>query len=289
MFASLELLLIEDDEDDYFLTREMLLEAKGQRYCLDWAASYQEACSYLSSKSYDAVLVDFDLGAKNGIQLIQESISSGIEAPFIMVTGRGSYEKDVEAMQAGASDYLTKEELSAPLLERSIRYAIERSRIEEELERRVQERTSELQVTIIEELQVMDEELQTQISELQEFRNLTDAENDHYKDLFEFAPSAYLVTDHFGVILEANIPAQEMLNCQKEFLVGKPLAVFVAPEHKSIFRNQLNSLYKTKKSREWNLLIIPDHQEPVDAHLVAAPIWGRDPDNLLAVRWLIFP
>lgn len=71
-------------------------------------------------------MVDYDLGGKDGIQLIQEAVAKGIKGSFIMVTGRGNREMDVEAMKAGASEYVTKMELSPPLLERVIRYAIER-------------------------------------------------------------------------------------------------------------------------------------------------------------------
>jgi FixJ family two-component response regulator len=81
-----------------------------------------------------------------------------------MVTGRGRYEVDVEAMQAGAFDYVTKDDLSSSLLERVIRYAKERQRNERILEQRVEERTEELQAAL-EELQVLEEKLRTQLEE----------------------------------------------------------------------------------------------------------------------------
>jgi DNA-binding response OmpR family regulator len=287
MDAALDLLLVEDDEDDYILIRELLSEVRGQQYRIDWAATYQEASDLLGSKSYDVVLVDYDLGAKNGVQLIREADSSSTRPPFIMVTGRGSYEKDVEAMQAGASDYLTKVELSAPLLERSIRYAIDRFRIEDELERRVLERTAELQ-NALEELQVMEEEQRAHVSEVEEALGQIDVENHRYKDLFDQAPVAYLVTDYYGAIREANITAQELLHRQKESIVGKPLVVFIAQEHKSGFRNLLIALYREKKRQEQSLMLKPNVQEPFEAHFAAAPVWGKD-GRLREIYWLIIP
>ena len=68
----------------------------------------------------------------------------GCQAPSILLTGQGSYELDLAAMEQGVYDYLLKDQLNETLLERTIRYALERRQTEEELERRVRERTSEL-------------------------------------------------------------------------------------------------------------------------------------------------
>jgi diguanylate cyclase (GGDEF)-like protein len=61
-----------------------------------------------------------------------------------MLTGQGSYDIDLAAMQLGAADYLDKNQLTLPLLERSIRYAIERKQAQKYLETLVQERTKDL-------------------------------------------------------------------------------------------------------------------------------------------------
>jgi CheY-like chemotaxis protein/ligand-binding sensor protein len=128
------ILLVEDDEDDYILTSGMLSGARTARCKLVWARSYHEGQNQLiNAPIYDAVLMDYDLGSGTGIELIRNAVRHGYPAPFILLTGRGSYEVDLEAMEAGASLYLTKEEVNAMLLERSIRYAIERKQIESEL------------------------------------------------------------------------------------------------------------------------------------------------------------
>ncbi|HEX2979396.1 MAG TPA: response regulator [Anaerolineaceae bacterium] len=127
------ILLIDDDEDDFFLTRELLASARQGKFILEWEASYSAGKEALHANEYDAVLVDYDLGIQTGTQLIREMIAEGYRVPFLLMTGRGSYEVDLEAMDAGALDYLPKSEVNAALLERSIRYAIERKRVEEEL------------------------------------------------------------------------------------------------------------------------------------------------------------
>ncbi len=146
-----KILLVDDDEDDYLLTREMLAMAQGKEVQLQWAASFDAGLQALAAGDYDAVLIDYDLGEHTGLELIRQVVAQDFPAPLVLVTGRGGYEVDLEAMQAGATLYLTKTELNPPLLDRSIRYAIERKQTEvalgearQQLERRVQERTQEL-------------------------------------------------------------------------------------------------------------------------------------------------
>lgn len=128
-----KILMVDDDEDDYLITRMMLAEARQGRCELVWAATFEVGQNALKAGPFDVVLVDYDLGARNGIELIQEALAGGCSCPFILYTGRGSYEVDLEAMQAGASLYLTKGETSALMLERGIRYAIERKQNERAL------------------------------------------------------------------------------------------------------------------------------------------------------------
>ena len=127
------ILQVDDDEDDYIIVRDMLKEAQGRSVTLDWAASLDEGRQKLYADHYHAVLVDYDLGIGTGIELMREFTARGYPAPMILLTGRGSYEVDVEAMHAGATLYLTKDDINPLLLERSIRYAIERKQTEQAL------------------------------------------------------------------------------------------------------------------------------------------------------------
>jgi light-regulated signal transduction histidine kinase (bacteriophytochrome) len=83
------------------------------------------------------------------VQLIDEARESMLTTPMILLTGQGDHDIDVEAMEAGATDYLVKDETSPARLERTIRYAVklntERCRAEAELEQRVADRTIQLQ------------------------------------------------------------------------------------------------------------------------------------------------
>jgi PAS domain-containing protein len=67
-----------------------------------------------------------------------------------------------------------------------------------------------------------------------------EAERAHYRELFELAPAAYLLTDRVGVIREVNRRAASLLGVASHFLVGRPLAMFVAAEDRQGLRDRLN-------------------------------------------------
>jgi len=135
----LSVLLIEDDEDDYLITRALLSKAQSIDCELEWASSYEEGIQAILSNTYDACLVDYRLGAQTGLDLLNEvNDQGGVRTPIILLTGQGDLEVDLNAMQAGAADYLSKDEIDAPLLERSIRYAVERKEAEQRIREQAQ-------------------------------------------------------------------------------------------------------------------------------------------------------
>jgi PAS domain S-box-containing protein len=121
------ILIVDDDEDDYFLTSELIRNIPSQGFTIDWCYSYKEALEQITSKRHDLYFIDYLLGAKTGLELLKEVIAAGVEEPIILLTGKGNQKVDIEAMRVGAMDYLVKGELSEEKLERSIRYALERS------------------------------------------------------------------------------------------------------------------------------------------------------------------
>ncbi|WP_245590625.1 hybrid sensor histidine kinase/response regulator [Adhaeribacter aquaticus] len=147
----IKILLVDDDEDDYIITREIIEEIPARNYSLDWASSFNEALRIIAEKKHDVYLIDYRLGAHDGLELIQEAIASGSTSPLILLTGQSDLEIDEKAMRMGASDYLVKGAISPYDLERSIRYSIEHAKniaeiqkLNSELEQRVMDRTQEL-------------------------------------------------------------------------------------------------------------------------------------------------
>jgi len=122
------ILLVEDDEDDYVLTRELLADSKRTTFELEWVSTFDDALQSIASDAYDVCLVDYRLGEHDGLELLRHARDGGVTAPLILLTGQGEGDVDLAAMRAGAADYLIKGQIDARLLERSIRYALEQSR-----------------------------------------------------------------------------------------------------------------------------------------------------------------
>jgi two-component system, cell cycle sensor histidine kinase and response regulator CckA len=123
-----KILLLDDDEDDFVIARDMLAEIYGGKFELEWHSDYDKALAAACQNRHDVCLVDYRLGEKTGLEFLGEAIESGCRAPLILLTGQGDSEVDMEAMRAGAADFLTKGDITPPVLERSIRYSIQQSR-----------------------------------------------------------------------------------------------------------------------------------------------------------------
>ena len=130
----LRVLLVEDDEDDFFITRRLLDEVAMFDIETCWAATFAAAQRAILEKTFDVCLVDYHLGAHNGLEFLREATAADFSAPIILLTGLDDHAVDLEAMNAGAADYIIKGKMEAATLERSIRYAIERRRAEDALE-----------------------------------------------------------------------------------------------------------------------------------------------------------
>ncbi|MGO4289810.1 ATP-binding protein [Chitinophaga sp. RAB17] len=120
------ILMIDDDEDDFFLVNSLLQDISPDQYVLQWVSSYKEGLLAIEARSHDLYLVDYRLGAHTGIDVLHHFRNLGYKAPVILFTGKGDYHIDKEAMQAGAADYLVKSEINAALLERAIRYTLDK-------------------------------------------------------------------------------------------------------------------------------------------------------------------
>ena len=121
------ILIIDDDEDDFFITSEYLKQIQEYQLQLDWCYRFNDAVQHLQSRNYEMYFVDYRLGAKTGLDFLKEAVRLGCEEPIVLLTGKGNKDVDIEAMQMGATDYLIKTELTTDKLERCIRYALERT------------------------------------------------------------------------------------------------------------------------------------------------------------------
>jgi PAS domain S-box-containing protein len=147
------------------------------------------------------------------------------------------------------------------------------------------EREAEL-LTLIEELRVADEELRAQNEELIGSRQLIDRERARYRELFDFAPDAYVVTDVNGTIREANVAAGRLLSVDPKFLVGKPIQTFFEQGSRSQYQKQLDQLCHSDRIDDWEVWINPrkGSRTPVSLSLSRTP--ARQ-DNKSGYRWIL--
>jgi len=191
---ALKVLLVEDSEDDARLAIRVLRSA-------GFDPSYrrvQDAATLravIDAEPWDAVLSDFRLPSFSGVEALRIFRESGLDIPFIFVSGTIGEETAVEAMKAGASDYVMKQNLArlAPALERELGQAVIRAQ-----HRQAQE---ELELT-----------------------------RDRYVDLYDFAPVGYLTVSADGVIAQLNLTGADMLGDTRERLLAAPLSRFAGAD-----------------------------------------------------------
>jgi len=188
-YNNIRILLIEDDEEDYILLRDMISDIKSMNIELKWVQNLEEALYISNSQHFDVYLVDYRLGEHTGMEFLNEASPQEIEAPIILLTGEDNETIDELAIQEGASDYLVKGELSPALLRRSLWHALDRKKIEKELK---------------------------------------NSEN-RYKELVEKINSIVYVLDKDGIVTYINPVIEKITLFSPAEIIGQKLTRFVYP------------------------------------------------------------
>jgi len=197
----IRVLLVDDDEAAFALTRAILEGIPNAEFSLDWVSTFEEGHAVIGRREHDVYLIDYQLGAESGIELVRRARAELIREPMILLTGKGRWEVDVEAMEAGVSDYLDKSKVDPDLMERSIRYARERVRAE---------------------------------------AALRDSEGRH-RSMFDHLPIGLYRTSTEGQLLDANPSLVQLLGHPDRVTLEAEYArnFFVNPQHRERFLGQL--------------------------------------------------
>jgi PAS domain S-box-containing protein len=236
----LRLLLVEDVEDDALL---LVRELRRQGYEPDFTRveTAEELKAALAGGPWDAMFADYNLPAFTGLDALRIVKESGLDLPFILVSGVMGEETAVEALQAGAHDYLMKGRFArlGQALQRALRDAAlrqERRRTAEELtqhrehlEELVQQRTEDL-AAANEELQAQSEELQTQsedlISSMEDLRRVDKelrAANGRINSILEQMSDGFASFDLDWRYTQINAAAAKAFKMSPEQLLGKTI------------------------------------------------------------------
>src|SRR5690606_11018781 len=130
--SPLRILLVEDNPGDARLLREHLREAGSLQFELTHVERLAEAREKVRTEKIDVVLLDLSLPDAHGLETVRSMLEAAPEAPIIVLTGLDDDATAVQAVQAGAQDFLVKGHVDGPLLARAVRYAMERKRLDQE-------------------------------------------------------------------------------------------------------------------------------------------------------------
>ena len=195
-------LLIDDDQAAFLLTQAIMDQIPWADFELEWIPTFAEGEKAIAKQEHDVYLIDYLLEDDSGIELVQNARKKGNRAPMILLTGKGHYQVDVEAMEAGLYDYLDKTKVDPDLLERSIRYAMDREKAEAAL------RESE----------------------------------ERHRGLFDHLPIGLFRTSLDGELLDANPALVQMLGHPDHEALSFDYArnFFVSPAHRQAFLERLD-------------------------------------------------
>lgn len=159
MQPALNILLIEDDQDDFLIIKELLDDIEGCDYSLHCARNGKDGIERLKTEPFDVCLVDYRIDGHSGIDFIAEVTEMNVDVPLILITGSSSREVDLAASEVGAANFVEMKKLTSVGLERAIRYSVnraarlkirrvkadlEQSQLEHELRQAVSERQFEV-------------------------------------------------------------------------------------------------------------------------------------------------
>lgn len=136
--TTIKVLLFDDNEQSHIMIRDMMevMDNKASTYQLDTVMQYDEALTMVQNNTYDVCIIDYMLQdplERTGIDFVRDIRQFDIFTPIVLLTGQGNREVDLAAMNAGAVDYLDKIVISPHILERTLRYAVERSKLYDQI------------------------------------------------------------------------------------------------------------------------------------------------------------
>lgn len=198
----IQTLLVEDNPGDIHLIRQMLADTPFDRAVLTCAERLQTALTLCQQQAFDVVLLDLSLPDSHGYTTFERMRQQTPQTPIILLTGFDDQELALRAVRAGAQDYLIKGEISAQLLIRAMRYAMERKRTEEAL------REHHLR----------------------------------YQALFENDNIGVFIVDMDGRLLNLNRQAAVMLDQTVEQLLHTPFCNYILPSEHAIFSQQMQTM-----------------------------------------------
>lgn len=139
---------------------------------------------------------------------------------------------------------------------------------------------------LAQELTVAHEQLRTQTIELEQARQLLESERARFRELFVLSPEGHIITDSAGVVREVNRGAAALLNMPADYVMGKPLAVFIDVADRRAFRVRLYRARQELAEEAWTVTIHPRDAEAMRAFFAVSPMLDAK-GIVTGLRWLV--
>jgi PAS domain S-box-containing protein len=194
----IKVLLVEDSPSDALIVEDELTHADGTQFCVVHLDQLDAALDRLRAQDFDVVLLDLNLPDSDGFETFLRLHGEASEIPIVVLSGRDDQALALKAVQAGAQDYLVKGQMGEEVLQRSIRYAIERQRAEQ----------------------------------------LLAESEERYRLLIERSPDAYLVLCDGEVVFANTASLKLFGASHRDQLLGKAFLTTVPPEFHEIMGDQ---------------------------------------------------
>ncbi len=253
--SEVNVLFVEDDEDDYILTLDLINDITFEKFNITRAKNAQTALMLLNESHIDLCFLDYQLGAVNGIELLKQARSLGFNAPVIMLTGQETHSLDETALAAGADDYLVKNELTVARLSRAMRYALARRDIAyERVERLKAEADNKLKNQFLAHLS---HELRTPLTAIV-----------GYTELLIHSQSHSYLDEELSIILRNSQHLLELLNDVLDLskIEASKLEIFLSDVHLSVMLTDIYTLMSHVAQRKGLTLTLSSDAVPEYIH-----------------------
>jgi len=216
---AIKVLVVEDSDDDARLAMRML-RSGGFDPTFQRVQDVEALKAALKQERWDAVISDFRLPGFSGVDALNIFRSTGLDIPFIFVSGTIGEETAVAAMKAGASDYVMKANLArlAPVLDRELAQAVIRA----------QHRQGQIDLEL---------------------------SRDRYVDLYDFAPVGYFTLTREGLIAQINVTGAALLGEVRKRLLNTRFAQFVVPADKDRWYEHFSNALHDGDKRSLELML----------------------------------
>lgn len=130
----IRILLVEDNKDFAKLVQVYLQRFEKDRFEIVWKENYSDTMRELeTNQNFDIILMDYFLPGKNGLEITKELKAKKFNIPIVFLTVNKDFELAVDVMKLGVDDYLVKEEISSPVLPKTVISVIEKHRLKDQL------------------------------------------------------------------------------------------------------------------------------------------------------------